>query len=581
VSAAWFYAVGTLATWVGWIALIRTLALALRMKFPIPGQEPDRVRRGLIVAGSVAGVGLLLGSTLPMDLGRPSPTPNALHVPVVWFSMGAQAWIAVVGVFMVFLRAVQGWVAVTPFETRSRFYASGVWLLVTLGFGAWHLTSGTPIEIIRGQIPLSWGMAIAFATLAVVATVAMSLAARKVSGRGHSRAVVSHVALLVGCVVFGLPFAWMLITSFKEDKDLTAINGIIWVPRVSETAPYDDPRNPLFEAEVNRQKVVAGRIKELASDRWLMEITQPLGLRGNTFEASPDRLTKVPRQVPVVTTTFDGKTVTAMVIEELDGGDRRVRILEPSGLKDVEFVGKSDDFTAVRRVGLNFKNYPDSLAYLPPETNFGLVYLKNTLILVVLSVIGTLLSCSIVAYAFSRMRFPGKGALFAIMLSTMMLPGAVTLLPTFLIFRGLGWVDTLLPLWVPAFFAGAFNVFLLRQFFMTIPMELEDAAKIDGCTYLRTYWDVMIPQVKPALAAIAIWTFMGAWNNFMGPLIYINSPENMPIAYAVQLFQGQRGGEQHLMMAFATMAMLPVLLLFFFAQKYFIEGVTLSGLGGR
>jgi len=209
------------------------------------------------------------------------------------------------------------------------------------------------------------------------------------------------------------------------------------------------------------------------------------------------------------------------------------------------------------------------------------VYLKNTLILVVLSVIGTLLSCSIVAYAFSRMRFPGKGALFAIMLSTMMLPGAVTLLPTFLIFRGLGWVDTLLPLWVPAFFAGAFNVFLLRQFFMTIPMELEDAAKIDGCTYLRTYWDVMIPQVKPALAAIAIWTFMGAWNNFMGPLIYINSPENMPIAYAVQLFQGQRGGEQHLMMAFATMAMLPVLLLFFFAQKYFIEGVTLSGLGGR
>jgi multiple sugar transport system permease protein len=163
----------------------------------------------------------------------------------------------------------------------------------------------------------------------------------------------------------------------------------------------------------------------------------------------------------------------------------------------------------------------------------------------------------------------------------MMLPGAVTLLPTFLIFRQLGWIDTLYPLWVPTFFAGAFNVFLLRQFFMSIPMELEDAAKIDGCSFLRTFWQVMVPQVKPALAVIAIWTFMGAWNNFMGPLIYVNSPENMPIAYAVQLFQGQRGGEQHLMMAFATMAMLPVLVLFFFAQKYFIEGVTLSGFGGR
>ena len=163
----------------------------------------------------------------------------------------------------------------------------------------------------------------------------------------------------------------------------------------------------------------------------------------------------------------------------------------------------------------------------------------------------------------------------------MMLPAAVTLLPTFLIFKYMGWIDTLYPLWVPAFFAGAFNVFLLRQFFMTVPKELEDASKIDGCSYFGTFWRVMMPQIKPALAVIAIWTFMGVWNNFMGPLVYINSPEHMPVAYAVQLYQGQRGGEPGLLMAFATMAMLPVLALFFFAQKYFIEGVTLSGLGGR
>jgi multiple sugar transport system permease protein len=163
----------------------------------------------------------------------------------------------------------------------------------------------------------------------------------------------------------------------------------------------------------------------------------------------------------------------------------------------------------------------------------------------------------------------------------MMLPGAVTMLPTFLIFRGLGWIDTLYPLWVPAFFASAFNVFMLRQFFLGIPQELEDAAKIDGASHLRTFWTVMLPQIKPALTVVSIWTFMGAWNSFMGPLIYLNSPEKMPIAYALQLFSGDRAGEPGLMMAFATMTMIPVLALFAFAQRYFIEGVTLSGLGGR
>jgi len=162
-----------------------------------------------------------------------------------------------------------------------------------------------------------------------------------------------------------------------------------------------------------------------------------------------------------------------------------------------------------------------------------------------------------------------------------MLPGAVTLMPQFLLYRSLGWIDTLLPLWVPTFFAGAFNVFLLRQFFSQIPAELEDAGKIDGASVLRTFWTIMLPQIKPALAVVAIWTFMGAWNNFMGPLLYINTPENMPLSYALQLFQSERGGEPGLMMAFATLTILPVLALFFFAQRYFIEGVTLSGLGGR
>ncbi len=162
----------------------------------------------------------------------------------------------------------------------------------------------------------------------------------------------------------------------------------------------------------------------------------------------------------------------------------------------------------------------------------------------------------------------------------MMLPGAVTMMPVFLIFRAAGWVDTLRPLWVPSFFGSAFSIFLLRQFFLTIPNDLEDAAKIDGCSYFSIYWRIMLPLIKPALAAITIMTFMGAWNNFMGPLIYISSPENMPLAYALQLFQTARGGEPGLLMAASTMVMLPVLVLFFFTQRYFIQGVTLTGIKG-
>lgn len=580
MTAGLLFAIGTLATWVGWIALFRAVFLGIQFKFPRPGEDVSRTRHGLVLASAIAGIGLLLGATLPMDLGRPAE-PAALGIPIVWFAMGVYAWLGTIGLGMTLLRAGQGWLALGAKEARERFTAAGIWLAFSVLFIWLQVAGNVPVNIIRGKIPLTLPIALSLAGLAIAAVGAMAFAGRRAQGRGMSKGVVTHLTLLVGCFVFGIPFAWLLITSFKEDKDLASINGIVWVPRVSETVPFMDPKNTRYETRYKDQTVVVQRFKELAPDRWMMEIYEPLGLRGTTFEVAPSVLKEVPRNIPVVTSTFDGKKIRGMVVEELDGGDRRVQIIEPADMKGVEFVAKGNDVEAVRHIGLNFKNYPDSLAYLPPETNFGLVYLKNTLILVIFSVIGTVLSCSLVAYAFSRLRFPGKSQMFMVLLSTMMLPGAVTLLPTFLIYRQFGWIDTLYPLWVPAFFAGAFNVFLLRQFFAGIPMELEDAAKIDGCTYWRTYWQVMLPQIKPALAAISIWTFMGAWNNFMGPLIYINSPENMPIAYAVQLFQGQRGSEQHLMMAFATMAMLPVLILFFFAQKYFIEGVTLSGLGGR
>jgi len=228
-----------------------------------------------------------------------------------------------------------------------------------------------------------------------------------------------------------------------------------------------------------------------------------------------------------------------------------------------------------------WSNYPDALKYLPPSSNFGLINLRNTLVIAVLSCIGTVISSSMVAYGFARLRWPGKDWVFGLLLATMMLPDAVTMMPRFLIFRELHWIDTLNPLWVPSFFASAFNVFLLRQFFLGIPKELEDAAKIDGCGYFATWWRIMIPMVKTPLAAITIMSFLASWRDFMGPLIYISSPEKMPLSYLLSLYNSSHGGEPGLLMAVTTLVILPVIILFFFTQRYFVEGVSLTGLGGR
>ncbi len=207
-------------------------------------------------------------------------------------------------------------------------------------------------------------------------------------------------------------------------------------------------------------------------------------------------------------------------------------------------------------------------------------YAATSLFLVILNVVGTIFSCSLVAYAFARLRWPGRGFGFALMLSTMMIPPQVTMIPQFLIIRWLGWYNTLYPLWVGAFFAGAFNVFLLHQFMKGIPKDLEDAARIDGCGFWRVYWHVMLPSVKPTLAAIGIFTFMGVWNDFMGPLIYLSDQRLYPLSLGLYAFNVQSGGNMGMMMAGSLLMTAPVVAIFFFAQRYFIQGVTLTGIKG-
>ena len=221
-------------------------------------------------------------------------------------------------------------------------------------------------------------------------------------------------------------------------------------------------------------------------------------------------------------------------------------------------------------------NYRDALTVLPFH-----LFLKNTLTITLSCIVGQVLSASLVAFGFSRMKFPGRDVLFVMVLSTMMLPAQVTMIPTFILFTKLRWIDTLKPLIVPAFFGGgAFFIFLLRQFFLTIPSELEDAAKIDGCSPLGIYRNVALPLSKPALATVAVFSFMAHWNDFMGPLIYTQSMEKKTLALGLYSFKGLHGTEYHLMMAAAIAVLIPVLVIFFCAQKYFVQGIVMSGLKG-
>ncbi|MBB3111748.1 multiple sugar transport system permease protein [Paenibacillus phyllosphaerae] len=221
-------------------------------------------------------------------------------------------------------------------------------------------------------------------------------------------------------------------------------------------------------------------------------------------------------------------------------------------------------------------NFKEALTVLPFNTFF-----MNTIIIVVLVLIGTVLSSTIAAFGFSRIQWRGRNAVFGILLTAMMLPGAVTLIPTFLGWKSLGFYDTFVPLIVPAFFGGGiFNVFLLRQFYMTIPRDLDEAALVDGAGYLRIYYHVVLPLSRSAIIVISLFTFLGAWNDFFGPLIYLKSTEKFTLALGLQMFQGTYTSQWDLLMAASAAVVLPCVFVFLIGQKYFLEGISLTGLKG-
>jgi ABC-type glycerol-3-phosphate transport system permease component len=226
---------------------------------------------------------------------------------------------------------------------------------------------------------------------------------------------------------------------------------------------------------------------------------------------------------------------------------------------------------------VDWMNYPETMT--APGFDFPTL-LKNTLTYGIVETFGIVISCTLVAYSFARMRWPGRNLFFVLTLATMMVPSAVTLVPEFLIFRRLGWTGSLLPLIVPGFFGSAFNIFLLRQFFMTIPMELSEAAIVDGASHWKILTRVILPLAKPALATVTLFEFLYCWTDFMGPLIYLNREEDFTLSIGLYAFRERWVIRYDLMMAAAMVVTIPILILFFLAQRTFIEGITLTGIKG-
>lgn len=220
-----------------------------------------------------------------------------------------------------------------------------------------------------------------------------------------------------------------------------------------------------------------------------------------------------------------------------------------------------------------WENYREALTVLPFHT-----YILNTAIISTLTIIGHLLSCTLIAYAFARLRARGRDLLFVVMLATMMLPYPVTMVPLYVLFQRLGWINTFLPLTVPAFLGSPFYIFLLRQFFLGIPRDFEDAARMDGANLLQILWQIMLPLALPAMATVAIFTFQASWNDFLAPLIYLQKPDLYTVTLGLQFFRSTYTTNWALLMAASLVTVLPVVAVFFVAQRYFIEGITLSGI---
>src|SRR5512143_992725 len=344
--------------------------------------------------------------------------------------------------------------------------------------------------------------------------------------RSFFQSLFSHTIINFVGLFFLIPFLWMVLTAVKSSQDVFHTPPR-WLPYDNVYVDVNNDHLPLYNVKTENG------IQQLAA----VKIVEGLG----TFVDPANPGTTMQYEIQ------QGATVIA----------------EP-----------------VMRVYFNWKNFPNAMerGSRPGIGASFWVYFRNSLVIAFFSIVGTLLSNTPVAYAFARLKFPGRDLLFIIILATMMLPFQVTMIPIYLFFNDfLGWGDTFLPLIIPTFFANAYDVFLLRQFFRTIPEEMCDAARVDGASEWQIFTRVVLPLSVPVLATVTVFTFLWAWNDFTGPLLFLTSPRNFTMALGLQDFQSQRTMIWNQLMAASVVFTVPIVIAFFFAQKTFIRGIKLTG----
>jgi multiple sugar transport system permease protein len=320
----------------------------------------------------------------------------------------------------------------------------------------------------------------------------------------------------------------------------------------------------------------------------LLAFLSPLAYSAISSIKSPEQITQPNSPLlPSDPKTFEweGKTYPVYFVPLPDGTTQELAIVR-KGRQDSDFIDPANPAAGTITWQGSWRTLDQPWQLTPHLENYGEVWrlidfptpLRNTILLALISTIGTVLSCTLVAYGFARFRFPGRGLMFTILLATIFLPGAVTLIPTYAIFNKIGWVGTWLPLLVPAFFANAYDIFLLRQYFLTIPRDLDEAAAIDGAGTFRILRTVILPQAWPVIVAVTIFTFVYSWNDFFGPLIYLaGHPELQPLQVALTAFNGIYYQNDQYIQAGNIMTLLIPVLLFAMFQRVFIRGIVVTG----
>jgi len=422
-----------------------------------------------------------------------------------------------------------------------------------------------------------------------------------------------HGILLVGAVFFVLPLVWMIATSFKPleqtlrvpdsvsealfgtghratidgtEYDVTLERPIApsagepyWIVRPRDEFPAGEMTHP-FGAEVWGKYPIFNEQELARMNARVKPAMKVLADRANPFD--PERR---------VLKLRSGREVGAELVRAIEAppGDEKLWLVrewrsEDTDAKEVgstagdltrawAVLPESEIDTCIREIP---GNYPAALR----RVRFGRSLL-NTLVLCAMTVLGVVVSSLVVAYGFAFIEFRGREVLFKITLATMMIPFPIVMVPMYLLYRELGWVGTIKPLWVWSWFGSAFFIFLLRQFFLGLPKDLMDAARIDGCSELEILWHVVVPLSKPVIAMVALFQFLGTWKDFLGPLIYLNNPKQFTLSLSLQAFSSEHGGTPwHLLMAASTVFSLPLIVLFFFAVRTFIRSVAMTGMKG-